>query len=132
MGTDLFDPATATGQLLRGMWRDIQKSQDERAVTAAKVDPKAHKLSRLIADNKPASYTYYTAPVKAVRGRARRRVMWCHTNHPNIAGYYLSFRQVETKRTVKRTQFKAHLHKYLAAMRCEREVQPKVPPATAD
>ncbi len=119
--TDLFDPKTPTGQMLRGLWADIQRSQQECAIAAAKAAPKAHKLSRLIAGGKPASYHYYAQKVKAVNGRARRRVFWCYTDHPNIAGYYLSFRQVETKRIIKRTQYKAHKHQYLAEARCQKE-----------
>lgn len=119
MSTDLFDPKTPTGQLLRNMWRDIQIASDERATKEAKADPEKHKLSRLIADNKPAQYFYMTTSEKRTR-RGGRSVRWCWSQHPNIAGYFLSWRQVETSRTVKRTQFKAHKHRYLGEMRCEK------------
>ncbi len=119
MTPDLFDPKTKSGQLLRSMWRDIQIANDKCLVEDAKANPEKHKLSRTIADNKPASYTFYAARVKAVNGRARRRVLWCWSTHPNIAGYFLSWRQVETKRTIKRTQFKAHKHRYLGEQRAK-------------
>jgi hypothetical protein len=124
---NLFDPATPTGRLLREMWRDIQISSQENSVRAAKADPEKHKMSKLIADNKPANYSYFTEPGKAVRGRLRRRVSWCWSKNPNIAGYYLSWRQVETKRTIKRTQFKAHKHEYLGEKRCREKAHPKPP-----
>lgn len=123
---DLFDPRTPTGKLLSDMWRDIQIAQDKRAVEAAKADPEKHKLSRLIADNKSATYCYFT--VKEVQHPRRRTVRWCWSQHPNIAGYYLSWRQVETRRTIKRTQFKAHKHKYLGEKRCREAAYPKAPP----
>lgn len=122
---DLFDPRTPSGKLLSDMWRDIQRANDERAVQAAKADPEKYKLSRLIADNKPANYSYFTERGKAVGGRLRRRVSWCWSKNPNIAGYYLSWRQVETKRTIKRSQWKAHKHEYLGEKRCREKVYPK-------
>jgi len=125
---DLFDPRTPTGKLLSDMWRDIQIASYERAVAAAKTDPEKHKLSRIIADNKPASYCYFT--IKETQHPRRRAVRWCWSRNPNIAGYFLSWRQVETKRTVKRTQFKAHKHLYLGEKRCREKVYPKERGAT--
>lgn len=123
---DLFDPNTETGRMLRNMWRDIQVSNDKRAVEAAKADPEKYKLSRLIADNKPANYVYFVdRSVKAVNGRLRRSVTWCFARNPNIAGYYLSWRQVETRRTIKRSQWRAHKHEYLAEKRCREKAHPK-------
>lgn len=124
---DLFNPATPTGKMLRDMWRDIQIASDERAIRDAKADPEKHKMSRLIADNKPAQYFYMTTWEKRTR-RGGRSVRWCWSQHPNIAGYYLSWRQVETSRTVKRTQFKAHKHRYLGEMRAQREIKKAEPP----
>jgi hypothetical protein len=117
--TNLFDPATPTGKMLRAMWHEVQVASERNAVAAAKADPEKHKLSKLIADNKSASYHYY--PVKY-----RRAVRWCWANNPNIAGYYLSWRQVETQRTIKRTQFKAHKHRYLGEMRCREKSKAEV------
>jgi hypothetical protein len=116
MTPDIFDAKTPTGRMLRNMWSDIQKANDEAAVKDAKANPEKYKLSRLIADGKPASYTFY-------RAQAKGRVLWCWSTHPNIAGYYLSWRQAETKRTIKRTQFKAHKHSYLGQQRAKRELE---------
>lgn len=124
---NLFDPSTPTGKLLCDMWRDIQIKQDEIAIKNAKADPEKYKLSRLIADNKPAQYFYMTTWEKRTR-RGGRSVRWCWSQHPNIAGYFLSWRQVETSRTVKRTQFKAHKHRYLGELRAQREVAKAKPP----
>jgi|SRR5215467_896649 len=121
--TDLFDPRTPTGKMLCDMWADIQRSSQEQAVRAAKAEPEKYKLSKLIADNKPASYMYYSS--KETQHPRHRAIRWCWTRYPNIAGYWLSWRQVETKRTVKRTQFKAHKHLYLGEKRCREKVYPK-------
>ena len=123
--TNLFDPNTSTGKMLRDMWRDIELANQERAIAAAKADPEKHKLSRLIADNKSATYYYFTS--KETQHPRRRAVRWCWSKHPNIAGYYLSWRQIETRRTVKRTQFKAHRHLYLGEKRCREKAHPSRP-----
>lgn len=120
---DLFDPKTPTGKLLSDMWRDIQISSQQRAVEQAKANPEKYKLSKLIADNKAATYYYFT--VKERNHRRRGAIRWCWSQHPNIGGYFLSWRQVETRRTLKRTQFKAHKHKYLGEKRCRDKVYPK-------
>jgi hypothetical protein len=114
--TNLFDPATPTGKMLRDMWHEVQLASEKNAVAAAKADPEKHKLSKLIADNKPASYRYY--PVKYCPV-----VRWCWANNPNIAGYYLSWREIKTRSTIKRTQFKAHKHRYLGEMRCREKAK---------
>ena len=113
--SDLFDPLPSAQKWLRDMWHEVQVASEMNAIASAKADPEAHKLSRLIADNKPASYRYYTAQM--IR-RPRRVVLWCWSSNPNIAGYYLSWRQLETRSAIKRTQFRAHKHRYLGEARC--------------
>lgn len=120
---NILDDAPAPVQkLFRDLWRDIEVANQERAIAAAKADPERHKLSKLIADHKPAQYFYMTESTTR-RGRRGRSVRWCWSQHPNVAGYFLSWRQVETSRQVKRTKFKAHKHQYLGEQRATREVK---------
>jgi hypothetical protein len=107
-------------KLMGEMWHEIELSNQKRLIEAAKLDPEKHKLSRYVADNKPASYFYVTVTERRSR-RSRLAVRWCWMTHPNIAGYFLSWRQRETSRSVKRTQWKAHKHRYLGEQRAQRE-----------
>ena len=94
----------ATNDILRTMWREVQDMQWEEARRRAEADPEKYKLSRFLARGVSASdYTYYSC------GRDGRKafVRWCFMNKPNVAGYYLCWRERVTGRTVKRTHYTA-------------------------
>lgn len=70
---------------------------------AARRDPVRHKLTRVM--EKPLSYRYY--PQKKSRGGTT--VWWCWSCHRNVAGYFLSWREVRHKNgTVRRDYWFAH------------------------
>lgn len=73
------------------------------------MDPKAHKLTLIMAEGKPASYRYYDAG-KDGRGW---EVRFGYTCWRNAAGYFLSFRETippkgsKAKYALKRDMFAA-------------------------
>lgn len=94
----------AENPVLRDMWRDIQRVSDERAVAAAKADPEKHKLSSLLAPG-VSSGDYYRYAVG--RDGHKATVYWCFMQGPNVAGYYLTWRERVTGKTLRRTHRRA-------------------------
>lgn len=108
--------------LFAGFLRDQTALESERA----KADPKAHKLCRIMADGKPASYRYVPAG-KDGRGRA---IWFCWSCWRNAAGYFLGWREVRTREYVKRDQWiarkvrrraRALAHRRVAAFKAKRQ-----------
>lgn len=112
--------------LVAKMWSDIQQSSMEREEAAAKADPKAHKLSRVMA--KGQRYVY-TPAGKSARGATIR---FCRSTQRNVAGYFVCWREVETPAkkkaknvgdlvsTTKRDQWTAFKSKKSAIALCRR------------
>lgn len=92
---------TSLRPLVAELWADIQKSSNDREAAKAKADPIAHKLSRVIEGG--TGYTYYSAG-KDGRGR---KVRFCWSSHRNVAGYFLGWREVESKKQTKRDMWAA-------------------------
>jgi hypothetical protein len=67
---------------------------------AAKANPKAHKLSRVMAGKYGLRYVYSDGG-KDKRGR---KIWFCRSTHRNVAGYFLCWRQVETPAKKKATK----------------------------
>jgi hypothetical protein len=63
---------------------------------AAKADPLGHKLSPIFEHGK-LRYRYY-----AVKPTKTREVRYCWTTYPNVAGFYLTWRETETETRVTR------------------------------
>jgi hypothetical protein len=72
------------------MLRDLERARNDREAKAARLDPVAHKLSKLL--DGPERYRYWPAG-KDGRGRT---VRFCYATVRNVAGYYLTWREVET------------------------------------
>lgn len=87
--------------LVTELWADIEASADRRAREEAKADPVKHKLSRRFESS--AAYSYW----KAGRDGRGREVRFCWSSHRNIAGYFLTWREVVGKRGGKRDQWSA-------------------------
>lgn len=88
--------------ILGGIWQDIEQSRFRNIEDAAKRDPERYKLSRVMPSGTSTAYIYYSG------ARTKRtRIKWCWAKHANVAGYFLSWKQTRTKRTIRRTQFKA-------------------------
>jgi hypothetical protein len=75
------------------IFADIQKVEREREEAEAKKNPEAYRNSQVMERGKSVRFHYYQLP----RGHARKgeTVMFCYTQHRNVAGYYLSFTRIE-------------------------------------
>ena len=76
---------TSTQQRLRLVLEYAERERLNAEAAAVARDPRAHRLTTVF--DKPLTYTYW-----AVRG-ARTRTYWCASNHKNVAGYFLIWRQ---------------------------------------
>jgi len=96
--TDILkDAPPAVQKLFYGMWADIQRMENDRAEREAKANPEKHRNCRVFENS---SYRYY----EAKNGRGSR-VRFCYSTHRNVAGYYLVWREVVTKKQAKRDQW---------------------------
>lgn len=93
----LDDAPPAIRDLMTSMWADIQRLDKERIEREAKANPEKHRNCRVFENS---SYRYYE--VKNGRGS---RVRFCYSTHRNVAGYYLVWREVVTKKEGKRDQW---------------------------
>lgn len=85
-----------SNEIIERIWRDVHRNMLEAEAIAARRDPVAHKLSKVM--EKPMSYRYY----RQLGTRRGRVVRWCYTCHRNVAGYFLAWREVETATEIKR------------------------------
>lgn len=74
------------------IFRRMERENLARESEAAKANPKAHKLSRVMEGDRGLNYRYNNAG-KDGRGRT---IWFCRSTHKNVAGYYLVWRQIET------------------------------------
>ena len=86
-------------RVLHGFLADMQAAQIERI----KADPRAHRLTRIMADGKPARYRYYPAG----KNRRGQEVWFCWSSHRNAAGYFLCWRETWMRKVTKRDQWDA-------------------------
>jgi Txe/YoeB family toxin of Txe-Axe toxin-antitoxin module len=94
MSLDTTKLNAAFADILRRFERDNMEVEE----AAAKRNPKAHKLSRVFA--KGNRYVY-TPAGKDGRGRT---IWFCRSTQRNVAGYFLVWRQIETKAKKKATK----------------------------
>lgn len=83
--------------MLAAAREDARRSQ----VDHIKKDPKANKLTGVFEGD--IRYLYYPAGKDGLK----REIRFCYTTVRNAAGYFLSFREVLTKKGGKRDQFAA-------------------------
>lgn len=86
---------------------DLDQADRRREAEAAQRDPLKHRLTRVFAAGVPANYRYFNAG-KDGRGR---RIFFCTATHRNAAGFFLTWRQVETETMTKRDQWSARRKK---------------------
>lgn len=98
------DAPKAVQDLFEQIMGRVQRTAQDRELARIRSDPKAHKLTRLMADGKSTSYRYVPAGVDGWN----RTVWFCWSCHRNAAGYFLGWREV-TRRdgTGKRDQWVA-------------------------
>ena len=115
MGKDISSPATrkrldnlgaalAAEPVIQNMLQDMEHHRQQDEKRAAAKDSVKHRLSRTMADGKPASYQYYV--VKSTKSSEHR---WCYASWKNVAGYYLVWYEIETKAGGKRSKWNAEL-----------------------
>jgi len=80
--------------MFAGLLRSFEADNRKREEEAAKKDPLAHKHSKVMKDT---SYRYFAN----TNGRGSR-VLFCYSVHRNVAGFFLGWREVHTKKLVKR------------------------------
>lgn len=100
--------------VLRELWADLERSQHDVAAKAAEADPEKHRNTKFLkAGVRASDYCRYAV------GRDKRKaaVYWCFMNGPNVAGFYLSWRERVTGKTLKRT----HCHGWKTKGRAETE-----------
>jgi hypothetical protein len=91
------------GSSLQVLLDSMFRIDDKAEAWAARRDPVKHKLTRVM--DKPMSYRY--CPQK--KSRPGTTVWWCWACHRNVAGYFLSWREVRHKNgTVRRDYWFAH------------------------
>lgn len=75
---------------IAGMLRDLEQADLERVQRRAEEDPKGHKLTKVFAG--PLRWRYYQS-----RNGRGQTVRHCYATTPNVAGYYLVWREVINK-----------------------------------
>lgn len=82
-------------RMLNEMFGQVQRNFNAEESARAKADPQAHKLTRVFEGR--TNYRYYDGG-KDSRGR---KVWFCYSTGRNVAGYFLTWRQVETPAKLK-------------------------------
>jgi len=101
--------------VIQEMLLDMELANQKRAEHLAKDNPFKHRLSKQIADGKSTSYNYVGA--KNTKSSQHR---WCWACHKNIAGYYLVWYEIVTRKEVKRSRWNAEHTKKDAEALCLR------------
>ena len=83
------------------LYRDLEQDRNRREHEAAEADPKAHKLSRVMLGRGGLNYRWYPAG----RNGRNQIVRFCWSLHRNCAGYFLGWREVQSKTQVKRDRW---------------------------
>jgi hypothetical protein len=93
------------------IWGELQRERLQNEREEAQADPKRYRLSTVF-DN-DTGYRYYS-------GKGRSQVRYCYSTKKNVAGYFLIWREVETKQHVKRDQWDSTKTKKDAMSECRR------------
>lgn len=83
------------------LWQDVEQHSRRQIEERAKADPLAFKLSRVFPSGVQPRYRYYDAG-KNGRGQA---VRFCWSTVPNVAGFFLGWREVIGKKGGKRDRW---------------------------
>lgn len=114
-GDNLLDrpEAEPIRNLMEKLWGDIQRFDREGEERRAKADPVKHRNSRVFRNS---DYRFYET-----RNGRGSRVRFCYSVHPNVAGYFLMWREVVTKREVRRDQWDSTKLKSDAIWTCRKK-----------
>lgn len=89
---------------------EMQQAGYERLQREAEADPLKHKLARVFPPGVGSNYRYWEA-----RNGRGSRVRFCYAVNRNVAGFYLTWREVETAKAVKRDQWASRRTRKAAA-----------------
>jgi hypothetical protein len=87
-------------KVMQELWTDLQQTGRRREAEAAKAAPAKHKLTTVF--DGPMRWLYYK-PIRT----AGRETRYCYSTTRNVAGYFLTWREVHTDRRVRRDMFRA-------------------------
>lgn len=94
MSKDLQEAPKAVQEMFAGLLRSFHNDNMKAEERAAEKDPLAHKHSKVFKDS---SYRYF----QNTNGRGSR-VLFCYSVHRNVAGFFLGWREIHTRKKVKR------------------------------
>lgn len=112
---DTFDGDTIERRIMM-FFLEIERDARKTEAMRAKADPKGNRATRVFDPGVHAGYRYY--PVKQ---KGRPEVRFCYSVNRNAAGYFLVWREVVTRRQVKRDEWDAAANKRVAIAHCRRE-----------
>lgn len=94
------DATRRLNEMFGGIVRRMKAENMQRESDDAKADPRKHRLSRVMQSGN-LNYRYNDG------GRDGRgsKVWFCRSTGRNVAGYFLAWRQVETKDKIKRDRW---------------------------
>jgi len=101
--------------ILADVWRDLERDRNQRERERAEADPAAHRNSRVM---EKAGYRYFST--KNGRGSI---VRFCYSTNRNVAGYFIVWREIETKKSIRRDQWDSAKTKADAIWVCKQRYQ---------
>jgi hypothetical protein len=93
----------SANQILSKLWQEIEQTRMQAATEQAKADPEKHKLSTVLEPGvRAGTYSYYDCG----RDGHKAKIRWCW-HGPNVAGYWLCWREKVTGKKLTRTEWSA-------------------------
>lgn len=83
---------------IQNIFASVQRDHDKRMAEAIKADPVKHQTTRLYAAHVSTSYMYFGD---------RTGPKFCYAKHPNLAGYFLTWREEKVPNGWQRVEFQA-------------------------
>jgi len=108
----------AANKLIASVWRDLQRDSFRSEKAAAEANPVKYRNSRVFDGG--LAYSYFYAGTNG-HGQV---VRFCYSRNRNVAGYFLIWRQVHSKKGWKRDQWDSTTSKR-AAVRVAEELAAK-------
>lgn len=87
MTSTQLDMPQGIRNLMASMWGNIQRMDRERIEAEAKKDPKAYRDTNVMTNTR---FRYWSVP-DLPKGK---RIAFCYSTHPNVAGYFLTWTEV--------------------------------------
>lgn len=98
----LADAPQEVQEMFARLWKDVHAAEQKRAIETAKADPRRYRHTLIFGDV-AATYRYAWAG----RDGAGNDVRYCWSCHRNVAGYFLTWREMIGPHGGRRTEFAA-------------------------